>query len=88
MAHDGDPVEGRLAVEEDDVAVHHVTLDRVAHPKVVSRLLAIAVLQELADLGNSGSRSNLAGLWNSCAGLLYVSCCFPPRRPSPTKGPF
>ena len=38
MAHDGDPVQGRLTVEQDQVVVDHVTLNNVAGAEVLRDL--------------------------------------------------
>ena len=38
VAHDGDPVQGRLTVEQDQVVVDHVTLNNVAGAEVLRDL--------------------------------------------------
>ena len=50
VRHDREPVQRRLPVEQDDVAVDHVTLDNVAEPQVLRDLLPVAVLQKLLHL--------------------------------------
>lgn len=44
VRHDAELVQGRLAIEENDVAVDQVPLHQVAQPQLLSNLLAVSVL--------------------------------------------
>ncbi len=46
MSHDAEFVQRRLPVEEDDVAINHVSLNHITVLQLLSHLLPITVLQK------------------------------------------
>lgn len=44
VRHDAELVQGRLPIEEHDVAVDQVPLHQVAQPQLLSNLLAVSIL--------------------------------------------
>jgi len=50
MGHDGEPVQRRLPVEQDNVAVNHVSLDDVTESQILSNFLSISVLEKFLHL--------------------------------------
>ncbi len=65
MGHDGQPVQRRLPVEQDDVAVNHVSFDNVAKSQILSNFLAISVLEKFLHLDSCalhkvGARMNIS----------------------------
>ncbi len=46
MSHDAELVQRRLPVEEDDIAINHVSLNHVTVLQLLSHLLPVTVLQK------------------------------------------
>ena len=64
MTHDGHLVQRRLTVEENDIAVHHVSLDLVpVLETLLARLFQESKIETLTILTNDVARASLTRRW-------------------------